>query len=193
MSQAGLTPSQTVGPFFAYALTPEDYDLSPLVGSALRTEDADGEPIRIEGKIFDGEGAPVIDAMIEIWQADGNGIYARPGQTNKKFIGFGRCETKGGSFSFRTVRPGAVNGPGGVQQAPHINVGIFARGLLRRLFTRIYFKGEALNASDPILNLVPEEARHTLMARRTESASGETVYIFDIHLQGENETVFFEA
>jgi protocatechuate 3,4-dioxygenase alpha subunit len=194
MTQFGLTPSQTVGPFFAYALTPGEYQLTPLVGNNLVTEDAEGKPIRIEGRIFDGEGAPVIDAVIEIWQADGNGVYAQPGRTNKKFIGFGRCETKGGVFSFETVMPGAVPGPEDKRpQAPHINVGIFARGLLLRLFTRIYFEGEALNEQDPILNLIPVEARKTLIAKRSVDSSGMPVYQFDIHLQGEKETAFFEG
>ncbi len=192
MTQFSLTPSQTVGPFFAYALTPADYQFSPLVGNDLVTADTEETPIRIQGKVLDGEGAPVTDAMIEIWQADGNGIYAQPG-SNKKFLGFGRCETKDGVFSFRTVRPGPATGPDGRQMAPHINVGIFARGLLLRLFTRIYFNGEPLNETDPILSLVPQEARRTLIARRSGDSSGEPVYIFDIHLQGENETAFFEA
>lgn len=193
MTQSGLTPSQTVGPFFAYALTPQDYKLTPLVGNDLRTEDAEGKPIRIEGKVYDGEGALVPDAMIEIWQADGNGLYADPRNSNKQFKGFGRCETKGGAYSFETVYPGVVPGPDGGQQAPHINVGIFARGLLLRLFTRIYFEGAPLNRADPILNLVPEEARDTLIAKLKETSSAKDVYVFDIHLQGENETVFFES
>jgi protocatechuate 3,4-dioxygenase alpha subunit len=188
----GLTPSQTVGPYFAYALTPGDYHLAPMVGNALRTEDAEGQPIRIEGKVYDGEGALVRDAMVEIWQADGSGQYAKPG-TNKTFRGFGRCEAKEGAFSFETVRPGPVPGPEGTMQAPHINVGVFARGVLKRLFTRIYFDDEPLNAEDPVLNLVPEDGRHTLVARLHQGAGNERIYIFDIRLQGENETVFFEA
>lgn len=189
----GITPSQTVGPFFAYALTPQAYDFAPLVGNNLRTDDAHGEPIVIEGRIFDGEGAAVIDAMIEIWQADGRGHYAGIPRGNEKFKGFGRCETVGGAFRFETVMPGPVAAPDGRLQAPHIVVGIFARGLLKRLHTRIYFEGEELNTDDPVLNLVPESFRHTLIARRKEGQETTRTYVFDIRLQGENETAFFEV
>jgi protocatechuate 3,4-dioxygenase alpha subunit len=133
--------------------------------------------------------------MIELWQADGEGRYPGhdPALSNARFKGFGRCETDAeGRFSFRTVKPAGVPGPNGATQAPHIDVGVFARGILRRLFTRLYFEGEAANAKDPILALVPEDARATLIARR-EGGSGEPVYRFDIRLQGEGETVFFEA
>jgi protocatechuate 3,4-dioxygenase, alpha subunit len=187
----GITPSQTVGPFFAYALTPEHYGFTPLANNMVRTPDAEGVPIRVEGRVHDGSGSVIADAMIEIWQADGAGGYPKGLHegSNSRFRGFGRCETKGGNFWFETVKPGAVAGPGGVMQAPHINAGLFARGLLRRLFTRIYFEGEPLNAQDTVLNLVPPERRDTLIAKR--SANG--VYVFDIHLQGDKETVFFEA
>jgi protocatechuate 3,4-dioxygenase alpha subunit len=193
----GLTPSQTVGPFFAYCLTPKAYGYAEVVTNDLVTEDAPGERIRIEGRVFDGDGKLVPDAMIEIWQADGEGRYASPedGRTrpNTRFKGFGRSDTVDeGRYSFATVKPGPVPGPNGRLQAPHINVGIFARGILKRLFTRIYFEGEAANAADPILTLVPEEARSTLIAKRA-TRGGEPVYTFDIHLQGENETVFFET
>jgi protocatechuate 3,4-dioxygenase, alpha subunit len=192
----GITPSQTVGPFFAYALTPTGrYAISDLAGNDLVTEDAAGARIRIEGRLIDGDGAPVSDAMIELWQADGEGRYPGhdPALSNARFKGFGRCETDAeGRFSFRTVKPASVPGPNGATQAPHIDVGVFARGILRRLFTRLYFDGEPANAEDPILALVPEDARATLIATR-EGGSGEPVYRFDIRLQGEGETVFFEA
>jgi protocatechuate 3,4-dioxygenase, alpha subunit len=193
----GITPSQTVGPFFHYSLTPKAYGIAEIVTDDLLTEDAAGERIRIEGRIVDGDGQPVADAMIEIWQADGEGRYASPAdgraRPNTRFKGFGRAECDGeGRFRFITVKPGPVPGPNGTVQAPHVNVSIFARGLLNRLFTRIYFEGEAANASDPILALVPEEARATLIARRT-GGGGEATYTLDIHLQGENETVFFDA
>lgn len=189
----GITPSQTAGPYFAYALTPAGrYAIADLATNDLVTEDAAGERIRIEGRLFDGDGEPVTDAMLEIWQADGQGRYpgADPALSNARFKGFGRAECNAeGRYSFRTVKPGPVPGPNGTMQAPHIDVGIFARGILRRLFTRIYFEDEAANASDPILALVPADARGTLIARR----AGEGAYSFDIRLQGENETVFFEA
>ena len=197
MERRGLTPSQTVGPFFHYCLTPKAYGYPEIVTNDLLTEDAPGERIRIEGRVFDGDGQPVPDAMIEIWQADGQGRYAitpdgRPA-TNTRFKGFGRsdCDAEG-RYRFTTVKPGPVPGPNGGLQAPHINVGVFARGILKRLFTRIYFDGEAANASDPILALVPAEARATLIARRA-AQGGEPTYIFDIHLQGTNETVFFDV
>jgi protocatechuate 3,4-dioxygenase, alpha subunit len=188
---SGITPSQTVGPFFAYALTPESYGFVPLADNRLRTPDAEGTPIRIEGRIFDGTGAVITDAMVEIWQADGAGLYAQqlPAGSNRRFRGFGRCETNAGSFVFETVMPGRVPGPGEEMQAPHINIGVFSRGLLRRLFTRLYFEGEPSNTEDQVLLLVPEERRRTLMA----SQSSPGAYVFDIHLQGGQETVFFEA
>jgi len=189
----GITPSQTVGPFFAYALTPRGrYALADLATDDLTTDDAVGTRIRIEGRVLDGDGAAVTDAMIEVWQADGEGRYcgtdAAP--SNSAFRGFGRAPTDlDGRFAFTTVKPGRVPGPGGLQ-APHINLGVFARGVLRRMFTRLYFEDEsAANRSDPILALVPQEARETLIAKR----SGEGCYSFDIRLQGANETVFFEA
>lgn len=190
----GITPSQTVGPYFAYALTPGSrYAFSTLAGDDLVTDDAVGERIVLTGRVTDGAGNPVPDAMIEIWQADGAGRYpdTRAG-ANAAFTGFGRSETvDGGTFRFRTVKPGAV--PGATGQAPHINVGVFARGILRRMFTRIYFDDEAANAGDAALALVPPERRATLIARRDGTDGGQPRYLFDIRLQGENETVFFEA
>src|SRR5262249_41837107 len=105
---SGITPSQTIGPFFAYALTPEFYGFVPLAGNMMRTPDVEGIPISIEGRVFDGRGAIIDDAMVELWQADGAGRYARnlPAGSNRRFTGFGRCETKPGGFSFETVKPG---------------------------------------------------------------------------------------
>ena len=196
MTGRRLTPSQTIGPFFAHALTPAGDGFAPLIGADLVTADAAGEPIRIVGRIVDGAGEVVPDAMVEIWQADGAGRYpggasARP---NSGFRGFGRaaCD-RAGEFAFRTVKPGAVPGPGGRLQAPHVDVGIFARGLLRRLFTRIYFPDEPANQADPILALVAPDRRATLIAVRDTTAAGALLYRFDIARQGAQETVFCEV
>lgn len=193
---AGITPSQTVGPFFAPSLTPgKDYPWRQPIGNDLITPDASGQRIRIEGRVLDGDGAPVNDAMIEIWQADAAGRYAHPADKQRpdaKFTGFGRSGTDAeGRFSFSTIKPGSVAGPDGKPQAPHVVVAVFSRGLLRHAYTRIYFADEAGNASDPILALVPADRRATLIAKREEKNRG-PVYAFDIKLQGENETVFFD-
>ena len=195
MGDHELTPSQTIGPFFAYGLTPADYEYDAIIGHDLRTDDAVGTPIVITGRLIDGGGDPVPDAMIEIWQADGEGRYpgASEALANARFKGFGRSETKAGIFRFLTVKPGAVHSPGGRDQAPHVNVGIFARGILKRLFTRIYFDDEAGNDGDPVLALVPADRRHTLVARRDGEEDGLRRYVLDIHLQGDDETVFFSA
>ncbi|AOR81203.1 protocatechuate 3,4-dioxygenase subunit alpha [Novosphingobium resinovorum] len=188
-----ITPSQTVGPFYAYCLTPEDYGtLPPLFGAQLATEDAEGERITIQGTITDGEGAMVPDALIEIWQPDGQGRFAgaHPELRNSAFKGFGRrhCD-KSGNFSFQTVKPGRVPTADGVMQAPHIALSIFGKGLNRRLYTRIYFADEASNAEDPVLSMLSEDERVTLIATSESPAA----YRLDIRLQGDGETVFFEA
>lgn len=184
----GLTPSQTIGPFFSFSLTPGSKDrIAQLAGTDLRTEDVVGEPILIEGSVTDGAGDPVTDAMVEIWQADGAGRYPDRG-SNTAFKGFGRAETKAGRFAFRTVKPGATEAG-----APHIGVNVFARGMLRHMVTRIYFADEPANADDPVLKLVPKERRATLLARRDGSADGLRRYLFDIRLQGDRETVFFDV
>lgn len=200
-----ITPSQTVGPFFAYGLAPNgrcqwdpngSYSWKETIGDNLITPDTSGQKIRIEGRITDGDGAPINDAMLEIWQADAQGRYAHPrddrARPNAKFKGFGRSATdKEGNYSFDTVKPGAVAGPGGQPQAPHIVFCIFSRGMLRQIYTRLYFSDEAANAGDPILTLVPADRRGTLVAHK--SMRGELpIYRFDIRVQGENETVFFD-
>lgn len=200
-----ITPSQTVGPFFAYGLAPKGrcewdpnghYSWKETVGDNLVTPDATGDRIRIEGTVFDGDGQPINDAMIEIWQADAQGRYANPRDTrtlpNSKFTGFGRSATdKNGVYSFDTIRPGVVPGPGGKPQAPHIVVCIFSRGMLRQIYTRLYFSDEAANAADPILGMIPADRRGTLIAHK-DASGGKSVYRFDIRVQGENETVFFD-
>lgn len=177
------TPSQTVGPYFAYAWTPESYGRRPLATNDLTRVGDSGQRIRLEGVVYDGEGAVVRDCVVEIWQADAEGRH-RPGAA-----GFGRCATDdAGAYRFDTVKPGAL----GDGQAPHIAVTVFARGMPCHAFTRVHFADEeAANAADPVLALVPEERRATLIA--TRSQRGGTVYRFDIRLQGEDETVFFDC
>jgi len=193
----GQTPSQTVGPFFAYCLTPQQYGypLADIAGSNVAPENEEGEHIRIEGRVFDGNGEPVTDAMVEIWQADARGRYAHPAdprRSNSAFRGFGRTGTGTDPqhrFWFDTVKPGAP----GDGQAPHVNVIVFMRGMLTHAYSRIYFCDEAeANASDPVLAAVPQERRATLIAGREETPCG-VVYRFDIRMQGAGETVFFDV
>lgn len=193
----GQTPSQTVGPYFAYGLTGEQYGyaLRGIADGAVARPEIEGQHIRIEGRVFDGAGAPINDALIEIWQADSRGRYAHPADgrgSNAAFKGFGRQGTgphPEHKFIFDTVKPGRVDD----RQAPHINVIVLMRGQLVHSFTRIYFSDEAAaNARDPVLLAVPAERRHTLIATR-EASTGKPVYRFDIHMQGAEETVFFDA
>jgi protocatechuate 3,4-dioxygenase alpha subunit len=196
----GRTPSQTVGPYLHIGLVPGRFGVREIFSPVVADAGVPGTHIRIEGRVLDGAGAIMPDAMLEIWQADAEGRYAHPADgrppASNSFRGFGRAATdENGGFFFATVKPGAVpstvNGPVGKPQAPHINVGLFARGMLKRLFTRIYFAGEPANASDPILALVPPERRTTLLAKPDPAKPGS--WRFDIHLQGPNETVFFDA
>jgi protocatechuate 3,4-dioxygenase, alpha subunit len=208
----GQTPSQTVGPFFHYGLPWKGG--ADLVGQSdlgarpdLFPPDHDrltvgrprgpvtGEIIEIAGRVIDGDGEPMPDALIEIWQANAAGRYASPADTRAElpldpnFLGFGRAATAAdGTYRFRTVRPGRVPGPGNSLQAPHIAIGVLGRGLLKRLVTRLYFTGATGNDEDPILALVPEARRPTLFA---VEAGG--VWRFDIVLQGPGETVFFDC
>ena len=197
MSKLRQTPSQTVGPFFAYALTSEQYgyDFASIAGGSLIEGDVPGQRIRIEGRVLDGKSEVVPDAMIEIWQADGEGRYAHPADprgSNIAFKGFGRVGTgtdPEARYIFDTIKPGSVDG----KQAPHINVIVFMRGLLLHAYTRIYFSDEAAaNARDPVLASVPAERRKTLIAIKDET-SADVVYRLDIHMQGPDETVFFDV
>jgi protocatechuate 3,4-dioxygenase alpha subunit len=182
------TPSQTVGPFFAYGLTAEDegYNYTQIAnGNLITVENIEGEKIIITGRVLDGAGSLISDALVEIWQSDANGSYG-----NQLFSGFGRSGTghsEDGSFRFETIKPGSVSGA-----APHINVVVFLRGLLLHVFTRIYFSDEIdFNNKDEVLNMVPPDRRHTLIAQRNDKQGG-AVYYFDIHIQGEKETIFFD-
>lgn len=183
------TPAQTVGPFFADSLL-----RNPM--NAVADETTEGLPIRVEGRVIDGDGAAVPDAMIEIWQADFRGVYHHPddhrGGAGNGFVGFGRSGTDAsGRYWFRTIKPGAVTSPTGGTQAPHLNVCVFARGLLDHLATRIYFGDEPSNEMDEVLQSIEAARRPTMIATRT-GAGDEVVYELDIALQGDAETVFFD-
>ena len=212
MAERGQTPSQTVGPFFAYGLTPGQYGypLPDPVGADLTGAEVAGTRIWLTGRVLDAEGAPVDDALVEIWQADAHGRLptraAAGGGNRPGFRGFGRCGTgtdPDSRFVFRTVKPGAVatgavetgavaTGAGETAAAPHVSLVVFARGLLNHLYTRLYFADEAgANAADPVLARVPAERRETLIAQRQDSVDG-PVYRLDIRLQGPGETVFFD-
>jgi protocatechuate 3,4-dioxygenase alpha subunit len=206
----GQTPSQTVGPFFHYGLPwkggadlvgKSDMGARPelfgeehyVLNLSSPTGTPDGEPIAIIGCVYDADGAIVPDAMIEIWQANAAGRYASPDDARSEvpldphFIGFGRSSTDAdGIYHFRTIRPGRVPGPGNSLQAPHLAVSVFARGVLKRLATRLYFADGEGNEIDPVLSLVPEARRSTLVAQWRDDA-----WWLDIRLGGANETVFF--
>ena len=186
-----LTSSQTVGPFFAPTLLRED-----ARRNVLTRPETVGERMRIEGRVLDGDGVPVPDALVEIWQANAYGRYNHaadhgPAPLDPSFLGFGRSGTaEDGSYWFETIKPGPVPFDGERSQAPHICVTVFARGLLNHVVTRLYFEDEPINIGDPVLQSVPDDRRATLVARR---APGNTavVYRFDIVLQGAGETAFF--
>jgi protocatechuate 3,4-dioxygenase alpha subunit len=189
------TPSQTVGPYFAYGLCPEQYnfDLKSLFTPSLADHEAAGEHITIVGQVFDADGAAVGDAMLEFLQVDPQGNYpaSRADVTKSGFRGFARVGTGTDPqkrFVVQTVKPGAT----AEDEAPHINVIVLMRGMLLHTFTRLYFDDEAAaNERDAVLASVPAERRKTLIAKR-ETHAGSTVYRFDIHMQGENETAFFD-
>jgi protocatechuate 3,4-dioxygenase alpha subunit len=188
MSQL-TTASQTVGPYVTIGF-------EPLAVVDLAPAGVSGERIALSGRIVAGDGAPVTDAVVELWQANAQGKYAHPEDAQDKpiepgFRGFGRCLTDAaGGFRFTTIKPGAVPGPGGAVQAPHIVVTVFMRGLLKHLITRVYFPDDPANAADPVLRLVPAERRATLIARRASTEPG--VLQWNVLLQGPDETVFFD-
>jgi protocatechuate 3,4-dioxygenase alpha subunit len=188
MSQQATT-SQTVGPFF-------NLGLEWLNQDNLAPDGVAGERVIIQGRILDGDGVPVPDALVEIWQANSHGKYAHPEDTQNKpldkgFHGYGRVPTSPeGVFPFTTIKPGPVPGPDGKDQAPHLLISIFMRGLLKRLTTRMYFPNESRNASDSILNLVEPARRSTLIAKNVGGAPGSLEW--NVILQGPDETVFFD-
>jgi protocatechuate 3,4-dioxygenase, alpha subunit len=186
------TPSQTVGPFFSIGFdTLNRADLSAGAGNAER--------LAIRGRVLDGNGCAVPDAVLEIWQADPHGNFPQPdcsvaadSPCHSGFFGFGRVPTnEQGEFVFTTVKPGVLKESGSHLQAPHLAISVFMRGLLQRLVTRLYFPDEPRNESDPVLALVPAERRSTLIARRT--GDGQNSLEWNIYLQGDQETVFFEC
>jgi protocatechuate 3,4-dioxygenase, alpha subunit len=180
-----MTGSQTVGPFFKIGF-------SWLYRADIGYEARDGERVRVRGVVYDGDGLPVPDALVEIWQADTHGRYATgpDGQAtaDAELMGFGRVPTDAqGAYEFRTVKPGRVQHPSGQLQAPHLSVIVFMRGLLKPVHSRLYFPDEPSNATDPVLAAVPEQRRRTLIA----SKGPENVLEWDVRMQGVNETVFF--
>jgi protocatechuate 3,4-dioxygenase alpha subunit len=186
---ARATAWQTVGPFFSIGLGPRY--VTELAGPGVA-----GERITIAGQIFDGDGVPIPDALLEIWQADAKGKYAHAEHPQGKgldggFHGHGRIPTdEYGHFGFSTIKPGVVSLPGGRAQAPHLAVGLMMRGLLRRLVTRIYFPNETLNERDEVLQLVEAGRRKTLLLIPESKQNG--VFRWDIHMQGDAETVFLD-
>jgi protocatechuate 3,4-dioxygenase alpha subunit len=199
------TASQTAGPYVHIGLAPyaAGFDIfANDFGPAIAGPQAAGQRIVIEGLVVDGSGTPVRDVLVEAWQADAQGRYAHPadhqrGKTaDPSFRGWGRAcsDFETGLWRFETVKPGSVAGRGGAAMAPHVNLWLVARGINVGLHTRLYFDDEpAANAADPILNLIEWEARRMTLIARREMREGVPVYRFDVRLQGENETVFFDA
>lgn len=181
-ASAIATSSQTLGPFFHFGLT------TNLKLGKLAPDDAPGERVRVRMRVLDGDGMPLPDAMIEVYQADARGRYGQPG-----FPGFGRLPTDdNGTCVFETIRPGAVRGPDGRVEAPHLDLCLFARGLLRHLYTRMYFQGDTSLDEDPFLGLIPAGRRATLLAVCGDEAATPRTWDFVIRLQGDEETVFFD-
>ena len=187
------TPSQTAGPFVHIGTMPAIAGLrtgDPERQNILAGDGTLGERIRIEGAIYDGAGEVVKDAMLEIWQADANGQYG-----SNDFIGWGRAATDfaTGLFSFETVKPGSVPFHDSRKQAPHISISIFARGINIHLQTRLYFSDEApANEADPVLQLVGQPDLVATLIAKKDMRDGRPLYRFDIHLQGDRETIFFD-
>jgi protocatechuate 3,4-dioxygenase alpha subunit len=198
------SPSQTAGPYVHIGLAPgaAGFELfEKELGTDIAGPNAKGERITVEGIVTDGTGAPVKDVLIEVWQANAAGIYASPQDRRSDavedgFRGWGRIisDFSTGLFAFETVKPGSVPGRGGRPMAPHLNLWIVARGINIGLSTRMYFDDEAeANAADPVINLIEQADRRATLIARRETRDGKPVYRFDIRLQGDNETVFFDV
>jgi protocatechuate 3,4-dioxygenase alpha subunit len=196
--------SQTAGPYVHIGLAPKQagFDIFDRnFTNVLAGPKTKGERIRIEGRVIDGSGTPVRDVLLELWQANAAGKYNHPGDTQKKaldatFRGWGRAcsDFETGVWAFDTIKPGAVEGRTGRMMAPHVNLWIVARGINIGLNTRMYFSDEEkANAADPVLNLIEWEVRRQTLIGKKEAKGGKTVYRFDIHLQGPDETVFFDV
>jgi protocatechuate 3,4-dioxygenase alpha subunit len=185
------TTSQTVGPFFRIGCRWLHQD--NLAGEGIA-----GERVTIYGRVLDGDGIPVPDAMLEVWQANSYGKYAHPEDTQDKpleraFTGFGRVAVDlEGAFRFTTIKPGPVPGPDGKDQAPHLAISLFMRGLLKRLTTRMYFPNDGRNASDAILNMVDPARRSSLIAKSVLMSGRAGQLEWNVILQGTHETVFFD-
>jgi len=196
--------SQTAGPYVHIGLAPHaaGFDIfENNFSHVLATAETKGERITIEGRVIDGSGTPVRDVLVELWQANAAGKYNHPADRQQKpvdptFRGWGRAcsDFSSGIFTFETIKPGIVEGRGGRSMAPHVNLWIVARGINIGLNTRMYFSDEtAANATDPVLNLIEWEVRRNTLIGQREERSGKRIYRFDIHLQGPQETVFFDV
>ncbi len=188
------TPGQTAGPYVHIGCVPSVAGLSGLAkrddpGATMIAGVALGERIALTGAVHDGSGAPLTDAIVELWQADANGRFAGDPTADPHFRGWGRAaaDLETGAYRFDTVRPGPVPWPDGRMQAPHMTLWIVARGINMGLLTRVYFEGDAANAADPLLSAVPSDRAATLMARHDDG-----LWRFDVHLQGVRETVFLD-
>lgn len=200
------TPSQTAGPYVHIGLIPHQAGFEiferPFT-NVLVAPQTRGERIAIEGRVLDGTGSPCRDVLLELWQANADGRYDHPADTQEAkaldptFRGFGRTGTsfETGLYRFETIKPGRVAGRHGHKpMAPHVNLWLVARGINLGLSTRMYFSDEeAANAEDPVLNIIEQPSRRATLIGRRETRGTETVYVFDIHLQGERETVFFDV
>lgn len=187
------TPSQTVGPYFHIGLIRSGDNLNVMVNDQTR-----GQRILVRGRVIDGDGEPIPDAMLEIWQADADGIFGHStdpahADADPAFDGFGRAPTDdSGEYYFKTIKPGAVEREGEPTMAPHVNFRIFARGMLIHAYTRMYFPNEAKNENDPVLQMISEADRRSTLIAAQEAGEDLPTYLFDVVLQGEKETVFFD-